>query len=538
MAMRIRIAARRTLPVLLAGIILMGLLPLPGTAQQPRRGGTLNYIVTAEPPSFDGHRETTFALLHPIKPHYNLLVKFDTRNFPKVAPDLAESWTVSRDGMTWTFKIRQGVKFHDGSTLTSRDIKATFDKIVFPPEGVISVRQAVYQGVKSIEAPDPQTIVFRLKWAVPSFLEKLASPFNWVYKAEILAREPRWYERNVMGTGPFRFVEYVRGSRWVGRRYDDYFERGKPYLDGYNALFIRTRSAMMAALRSGQALIEFRGVSPAERDELTRALGDRIQVQEAPWSCNLIISFNTKKKPFDDVRVRRALSLALDRWGGSRALSQIAFVGPVGGIMRPGSEFATPDADLVKLAGYGRDIQQARTQARGLLREAGVPDNFSFVLHNRDVSMPYEHVGIFALDQWRQIGLTVAHVQAETAKYLADLRAGAYDAAVDFACDYVDDPDIQLAKFVSSDVSPVNYGGYIDRQLDLLYFQQSRTADKATRLRVVRQFEKRLLDDQAYAIYVLWWQRIIPHWRKLQGYKTTTNHYVEPDLAEYWLSED
>lgn len=160
------------------------------------------------------------------------------------------------------------------------------------------------------------------------------------------------------------------------------------------------------------------------------------------------------------------------------------------------------------------------------------------MLHNRDVSMPYEHVGIFALDQWRQIGLTVQHVQAETAKYLADLRAGTYDAAVDFACDYVDDPDIQLAKFVSSDVSPVNYGGYIDRQLDLMYFQQSRTADKATRLRVVRQFEKRLLDDQAYAIYVLWWQRIIPHWRKLQGYKTTTNHYVEPDLAEYWLTED
>src|SRR3972149_1538324 len=169
MAMRIRIAARRTLPVLLAGIILMGLLPLPGTAQQPRRGN---------------------------KPHYNLLVKFETRNFPKVAPDLAESWTVSRDGMTWTFKIRQGVKFHDGSTLTSRDIKATFDRITFPPEGVVSVRQAVYQGVKSIEAPDPQTVVFRLKWAVPSFLEKLASPFNWVYKAENLARDPRWYERN------------------------------------------------------------------------------------------------------------------------------------------------------------------------------------------------------------------------------------------------------------------------------------------------------------------------------------------------------
>ncbi|MDR7522747.1 MAG: ABC transporter substrate-binding protein [Armatimonadota bacterium] len=521
----------------MVGILVIGLLSYPVTAQTPRQGGILTYIVTAAPPSFDAHRETTFAMIHPIRPHYNLLVKFDTRNYPKVIPDLAESWTSSRDGMTWTFKIRQGVKFHDGSILTSRDIKASFDRIVFPPEGVISVRQAVYQGVRAIEAPDPQTVVFRLKWAVPSFLEKLASPFNWIYKADILARDQRWYERNVMGTGPFKFVEYVRGSRWVGRRNEDYFERGKPYLDGYQALFITSRSAMIAALKGGQALIEFRGVSPAERDDLVRTLGDRIAVQEAPWLCNLIVTFNTKKKPFDDARVRRALTLAVDRWGGSNALSQIAFVKPVGGMMRPGSEMATPESELVKLAGYGRNIQQARTEARALLREAGVPENFSFTLKNRDVAMPYEPIGIFLVDQWRQIGLHVSHVQQETATYLADLRALNYDAAVDFACDFIDDPDIQLAKFVSADISPLNYGGYIDRQLDLMYFQQSRSADRATRLRVVRQFEKRVLHDQAYVMYVLWWQRIIPYWRKLQGYKTTTNHYVEPDLSEYWLSE-
>ncbi|MCL6551629.1 MAG: ABC transporter substrate-binding protein [Firmicutes bacterium] len=511
--------------------------PVPVDAQQPRRGGTLSYAVSALPPSFDAHRETTFAMIHPIRPHYNLLVKFDLQNYPKVVPDLAESWTTSRDGLTWTFKLRQGVKFHDGSTLTSRDVKASFDKIIFPPEGVVSARQAIYQGVRAVEAPDPQTVVFRLKWPVPSFLEKLASPFNWIYKADILARDPRWYERNVMGTGPFRFVEYVRGARWVGRRNEDYFERGKPYLDGYTALFIGSRSALIAALKSGQVLIEFRGVSPAERDDIVRTLGPRVTVQEQPWLCNLIVALNTRRKPFDDARVRRALTLAVDRWSGSRALSQIAFVGPVGAVMRPGSEFAMPEAELVRLAGYGRDIAQARAQARALLREAGVPDGFSFTLKNRDVQMPYEPVGVFLVDQWRQVGLNVQHVQQETAKYLADMRAGDYEASVDFACDFIDDPDVQLAKFVSSDVNPLNYGGYIDRQLDLLYVQQSRTADRARRLEIVRRFERRLLDEQAYVMYALWWQRIIPHWRTLQGYKTTTNHYVEPDLAEYWLAE-
>lgn len=528
---------RRVLALVGAVLLLAMLLPFPTGAQAPRRGGTLVYISTSQPPSFDGHRETTFAMLHPVKPHYSYLVKFDTQNYPKVIGDLAESWTTSKDGMTWTFKIRTGVKFHDGSTLTSRDIKATYDKIIFPKGDVVSVRQAIYQSVRAVEAPNPQNVVFRLKYATPGFLEKLASPFNFVYKAEILERDPRWYERNIMGTGPFRFVEYVRGSHWVGRRFEDYYDRGKPYLDGYRVLFITSRSAMLAAIKSGQALTEFRGVSPAELADVVRSVGDRIAVGTSSWQCNNTVTINTQKKPFDDVRVRRALTLAVDRWGGSQALSEIAFVKPVGGIMLPGGAWAMSDAEIARLAGYGRDITASRQRARALLREAGVPENFSFTLKNRDIAMPYEPVGVYLVDQWRQIGLNVRHEQVEAGRYFADQRAGNYDLVVDFACDFIDDPDVQLPKFLSSDVSPINYGGYIDRQLDALYVRQSRTADKTQRAQLVHQFERRVLDEQVYAFYVLWWQRIIPYWKTLRGYKTTTNHYVEPDLAEYWLAE-
>ena len=184
---------RKLLALLAAVFFAAMLLPFPTGAQQPRRGGTLVYISTAQPPSFDGHRETTFAMLHPVKPHYSYLVKFDTQNYPKVVGDLAESWTASKDGLTYTFKIRSGVKFNDGSVLTSKDIKATYDKIIFPKGDVVSARQAMYQSVKVVEAPNPQTAVFRLKYATPGFAEKLASPFNFVYKAEILERDPRWY---------------------------------------------------------------------------------------------------------------------------------------------------------------------------------------------------------------------------------------------------------------------------------------------------------------------------------------------------------
>lgn len=521
----------------LASALVISLFSFPATAQQPRSGGTLTYVVSASPPSFDAHRETTFAMLHPIRPHYNLLVKFDMPNYPRVVGDLAESWTISADGLTYTFRIRRGVRFHDGSALTSRDIKATFDKIVFPPEGVVSVRQATYEVVESITAPDPQTVVFRLKWRSPSFLANLASPFNWVYKADILARDPRFYERGVMGTGPFRFVEYVRGSHWAGARNENYWKRGRPYLEGYRALFIGSPAAQIAAIKGGQALIEFRGFTPAQRDDIVQTLGNRVTVQEGDWLCNLIIVFNSKRAPFDDTRFRRALTLAIDRWGGSRALQQISLLRSVGGVMRPGGPFATPESELVNLAGYGRDITAARAEARRLLAEARVPQGFEFTLKNRNIPSPYEPAGIFVVDQWRQIGLNVRHVQQETGPYLADLRAGNYDAGIDFTCDFMDEPDVQLHKFLSADRSPANYGGYTDRILDQLYTEQSRERDPARRLRLIRQFERRVLDERAYQVYILWWYRIVPHSTRLKGWKMGPAHHLDPDLEEVWIDE-
>jgi peptide/nickel transport system substrate-binding protein len=174
-----------------------------GQATTPRAGGELVFAVGGTPPSFDGHRETTFAMLHPIAPHYSTLLRFDPQNYPRIVGDVAESWQISKDALTYTFKIRRGVKFHDGSELTSKDVKATYDKIVFPPQGVVSARQASYDLVKKIETPDPYTLVFQLKHLSASFLANLASPWNFIYKGDILAKDPRWYEKNIMGSGPF-----------------------------------------------------------------------------------------------------------------------------------------------------------------------------------------------------------------------------------------------------------------------------------------------------------------------------------------------
>src|SRR5262249_16125940 len=154
----------------------------------------------------------------------------------------------SPDRRTYTFKLRSGVKFHDGSVLTSKDVKASYDKIIFPPPGIVSSRQEQYKVVEAVDAPGPDTGGFRLKWPEASFMATGGSPWNWIYKADILAKDMHWYEKNVMGTGPFKFVEYARGSYWVGKKNPDYWDKGKPYLDGYRALFMKDAGPQVAAI--------------------------------------------------------------------------------------------------------------------------------------------------------------------------------------------------------------------------------------------------------------------------------------------------
>src|SRR5215813_337878 len=179
---------RRPMARALGAALVLLIATIPAVAQdKPRSGGELVYVVPSEPPSYDAHQEETFGVIHPIAPHYNTLLRVDPTDKTGTKPvgDLAESWTVSKDGLTYTFKLHKGVKFHDGSEMTSKDVKASYDKIIFPPAGVASDRKGQYSVVEAVEAPDPYTVRFRLKWPAASFLVSLASPWNFIYKADI-----------------------------------------------------------------------------------------------------------------------------------------------------------------------------------------------------------------------------------------------------------------------------------------------------------------------------------------------------------------
>ena len=133
---------------------------------------------------------------------------------------MAESWSVSADGLSYTFKIRPNVVFHDGTALTAKDVKATFDRPRNPPAGIVSIRQALFSDIVSIETPDPSTVVMKLKAPDASFLDTLALPYNCIYSADRLAHGANYPAKTVMGSGPFVFVEHVNGSPWIGKRFE------------------------------------------------------------------------------------------------------------------------------------------------------------------------------------------------------------------------------------------------------------------------------------------------------------------------------
>ena len=292
-----------------------------------------------------------------------------------------------RIALTYSFRLRPNVLFHDGTPLTSADVKASYERILHPPPGVVSARQSDYTAINTIETPNPRTVVFHLRHPDAAMLANFASPWNCIYQGAKIAADSQFPRAHVLGTGPFVFVDHKKGQSWSGRRWEHYFQPGKPYLDGYEADFM-SGATVVKSMEAGEIMAGFRSFTPAERDELLATLGDRVSVHESPWLFNLMLVFNPGQAPFNDARVRRALSLAIDRWGMAKTLSHNTAMKFVGGVMRPGSAMATPEAALAVLPGFSHDIDASREEARRLLAEAGVHD-LKIALVSRDLPRAY-----------------------------------------------------------------------------------------------------------------------------------------------------
>ena len=521
--------------------VVLGAFGTAGTAHAIKKGGILNFVVGSKIPSYDGHVENTFGMIHPIRPFYSLLIRINPDNPSSPTDficDLCEGDVPKgEDGFTkYTFKIRTGVKFHDGTPLTSADIVATYQKIIFPPKGIASARKTFFKMVDSVTAPDATTVVFKLKFPSGSFIPALATPFNFVYsKKDLDEHGYTWHKKNINGTGAFTFVQHQPGSFVEGKKYEGYHHKGKPYLDGYKAISAPKMAVRLQAIRGDRASIEFRGFPPKARDDLVKALGDKITVQESDWNCALFYTPNQRRKPFNDVRVKQALSLGVDRWGGSKYLQRIAIVKTVGGVVFPKHPLAATKAELLKLIGYNPDMSVSRAQAKKLLADAGA-SGLKIDFSNRGVDQPYKVVGTWLVDQWKKVGLSVTQRVQPSGPFYDTLRKTSnFDISIDFNCQSVSNPIADVSKFLGS--AGNNFGNYEDQVLEDIYDKLLRAGTESEQRTIMRKYETRALSDQVHMGVTLWWYKINPHRSYVKGWKIAPSHYLNQSLDQIWLDK-
>ena len=522
---------------MLSVVLVVGLWAAPAVLadEKPRRGGILNAALAGDPPSLDMHQEQTFMVAQPLGPVYNNLIVFDPHNYPQIIGDLAKSWTVSGDYLTYTFMLHEGVKFHDDSELTSADVKASWDRMVFPPEGVVSPRRSNYPMIKSIEAPEPLTVVFRLHHPSPSFLTSLAHPANFIYAKKYLDGDVHYYKNNAVGTGPFKLKNYVHGSLIELERNANYWKKGFPYLDGIKYFIIRDDGARAKAIRAGRVDVELRFLPPGEVEGIQAQMGDKVVVAAPKSIGNFGVTFNVDKKPFDDERVRKALSLALTRDEMAKTLAPLTNLDTVGGLMHPDSPWALSPEELQEMPGFGKDREANMREAKRLLAEAGYPTGFKTVLTNRNVKLPYIDLAVYVISEWKKVGVEAEHKVEESATWSKSRVARDFEVLIDpYGSATVGDPDEMLDKFVTG--ASENWGRFSDPVVDKLYEQQAREMDPQKRIALVKQIDKRIL-EKVWRIQGLWNSRLEVRSAKIRNYTPQPSHWMNRRFEDVWLAE-
>src|SRR5262247_3664111 len=346
----------------------------PARAETPKYGGVLNLMQREElPQGLSIHETSTIATVWPASPCFNNLVYFDPMK-PVETPEsiigeLAEKWSWQDGYRNLVFFLRKGVKWHDGQPFTSKDVKFTFDMVREAPDSAtklrLNPRKDWYANVEAIEAADAHTVVFRLKRPQPSILMMLASGQSPVYPAHVPIADQR---NRCVGTGPFKFKEWRRGEFVEYVKNPDYFVKGRPYLDGLKYVIISERGTRTAALQAGR-------LDAAGPGETTKAIADQLKAAVPQMvitrvgsltSPNLLV--NNTRPPFNDVRVRRAVDLAIDREGYIEGVLHGAGVTGAALAPRPYGSWGLSESELTSILGKPEGRKAA---ARKLLAEAG-----------------------------------------------------------------------------------------------------------------------------------------------------------------------
>src|SRR5437764_7023423 len=305
----------RFLPAIgLAGLVTLTSVPSQG--QAPTSGGWLTLRLREDlPQGFAIHESATISTMWPAMPCLSNLVLFDplkpTHSVDTFVAELAERWAWQENYRKLVFFLRRDVRWHDGKPFSSKDVKYTFDLLRETPDAPaklrLNPRREWYGNVEAVDALDPQTVVFRLKHPQPSLLLMLASGFTPVYAAHVPAAS---YRTGCVGTGPFKVKDWRKGEFVEYVKNPDYFVKGRPYLDGLRYPIIAERSTAMAALQTGRVDVAFPGETPKPIAEQLKKGTPQLVTTSVNTSVIDLLMINTRKPPFDDVKVRDAVNVA------------------------------------------------------------------------------------------------------------------------------------------------------------------------------------------------------------------------------------
>ena len=498
--------AARVLALLL---ILSGLAAVPAAAQAPaaaaregKPGGTLRLVLREDlPQGFSIHETATNSVTWPSMPCYSNLVIYDqTKRLGRmetIVPELAEKWSWQDNYRNLVFFLKKDVRWHDGKPFTSKDVKFTFDVVREAPDAPaklrINPRKEWYANVEAVEAPDPHTVVFRLKRPQPSLVAMLASGYSPVIPAHVPIPEHR---SRCIGTGPFKFKEWKRGQSVELVRNPDYFVKGRPYLDGVRYTVIVERGTRVAALQANQIDVAYPGETTLSIAEQLKGAVPSMVFTETASNVSENLLLNTKKPPFDNVKVRRALSFAINRRAYTETVHRGAAVVGASLAPRPWGVWGLLEKDLTQLPGYGA-VADGRAMAKKLLAEAGYgPGNpLKLDVVTRAIAIYLDFSG-FVISDLKQVGVEATLKQIDTAQWHPMVTRREFHIGANLTGLGVDDPDANFYENYACG-SPRNYGDYCSEEVTRLIDQQSREIDQKKRLALVWQLQKKLEEDAA-----------------------------------------
>jgi peptide/nickel transport system substrate-binding protein len=467
-----------------------------------KQGGILKSYTIDSPASMSIHEEATVFAERPMMGVFNNIVMFDQHvpqsGMKSIVPDLATSWSWDEDGTRLTFKLNQGVRWHDGKPFTAADIKCTWDMLLGRANEKfrINPRKAWYRNLDDVVVNGDYEATFVLKRPQPAFLALLASGFSPVYPCHVPPREMR---SNPIGTGPFKFVAFKPNEHIKLARNPDYWKPGRPYLDGIEYTVIRNLSTAVLAFVSGKFDMTFGGLTvPLVKDvrnQLPQAICD---VTPTNVSRNLIV--NRDMPPFDKPDLRQAMGLSLDRKAFVDILTEGQ--GNVGGVMQPPPEgiWGMPPEVLATLPGYDPDVKDNRKEARALMQKLsyGPEKRLSIKLSTRDIP-PYRDPAVLLIDQLKEVFIDAELETVDTVQWHPKMMRKDYTVALNLTGNGLDDPDQSLYENYICGAEG-NYNGYCNPELDKLVDQQSTEADQEKRKKLVWDIERKLAEDRARPI--------------------------------------